>query len=83
VVTVPLLLGCRQPVVKDSLELRLLDALLTCAPTAKGVDIIAMDIITASAQPDGLGQLTDFYITGLLLPSKPSMALPFNIMAVP
>ena len=44
---------------------------LTHAPTETGLEVIAMDIITASEQPHGLKALADFYKVGLLLPSKP------------
>jgi hypothetical protein len=59
---------------EDSMKFRLLNALLTHALTAEGVDVIATDIITASSEPDGLKQLAKFYETGLLLPSKPSFS---------
>ena len=55
---------------KDSIPFRLLDALLKHAPTAEGLDVIISDIIAASAEPNGLDQLADFYKTGLLIPSK-------------
>jgi hypothetical protein len=56
----------------DDIEFRLLDALLTNAPTPEGVAVIAADIISASEEPNGLTQLATFYKTGLLLPSKSS-----------
>jgi hypothetical protein len=59
-----------QSLTKDSIEFRLLCALLTHAPTVEGVGVIARDIIEASAVHDGLDQLAKFYIKGLLLPSK-------------
>ena len=59
----------------DDVNHRLLKALLTCAPTIEGEEIIASDIIDASEQKDGLAQLAEFYITGLILPSEP----PFNL----
>ena len=55
---------------EDSFPYRLLDAFLTHAPTAEGVGVIATEIIVASAEPDGLDRLAEFYKTGLLLPSK-------------
>ena len=59
----------------SSIPSRLLNALLTHAPTLKGASVIATDIIAASASLDGPGQLAEFYITGLLLPSKLSLAI--------
>lgn len=50
-------------------------ALLMYAPTNDGMEVIATDIIAASEEKDGLQQLAKFYITGLILPSKP----PFDI----
>ena len=55
---------------KNSQTFRLLDAFLTHAPTAEGVDVIASDIVTASAVQGGLDELAEFYTTGLILPSK-------------
>jgi hypothetical protein len=55
---------------KDSIPFRLLNALLTHAPTVEGVGVIASDIIAASAEPGGLDRLAEFYKTGLLLPSR-------------
>ena len=55
---------------KDSVSFRLLDALLMHAPTVEGLNIIISDIITASAETNGLDQLAKFYITGLFLPSN-------------
>ena len=55
---------------KDGISFRLLEALLKHAPTAKGLNVIITDIIAASAEPNGLDQLAEFYKTGLLLPSK-------------
>jgi hypothetical protein len=48
----------------------LLDALLTHAPTVEGLNIIISNIITASAETNGLDQLAEFYITGLSMPSN-------------
>jgi hypothetical protein len=59
-----------QELPNDSIEFRLLNALLTHAPTIQGQDVIATDIITASGEPDGLQQLAQFYTIGLLLPSE-------------
>lgn len=67
----------------DSIEFRLLNALLTHAPTAEGVDVIATDIITASSEPDGLKQLAEFYETCLLLPSKPPFSRNIFFIASP
>ena len=55
---------------KDSITFRLLDALLTHAPTVEGLNIIISDIVTASAETNGLNQLAEFYKTGLFLPSN-------------
>lgn len=55
---------------KDSISFRLLNALLTHAPTVEGVGVIVADIIAASAEPGDLVQLAEFYKTGLLLPMK-------------
>lgn len=60
-----------QILAKDSIEFRLLDALLTHAPTLEGSGVIATDIVAVSAEPDGLNQLAEFYKKGFLLPSKP------------
>jgi hypothetical protein len=54
-----------QGLARDSIEFRLLDALLTHAPTIEGLDVIATDIIAASAELDGLEWLAEFYKTGL------------------
>jgi hypothetical protein len=59
---------------QDSIAFRLLNALLTHAPTVEGVRVIAEDIVDASAELDGLIRLADFYKTGLILPSKPHSA---------
>ena len=59
----------------DGVDHRLLQALLTHAPTNEGVEVIATDIIAASEEEDGLKDLARFYTTGLILPSEP----PFNI----
>jgi hypothetical protein len=56
---------------EDSIDFRLLDALLTHALTALGADVVARHIIDVSAASDGLSQLAKFYIIGLPLPSKP------------
>jgi hypothetical protein len=63
-----------QGLARDSIEFRLLDALLTHAPTIEGLHVIAADIIAASAELDGLERLAEFYKTGLLLPSKPPIS---------
>jgi hypothetical protein len=55
---------------KNSISFRLLDSLLTHAPTVEGLNIIISDIITASAETNGLDQLAEFYITGLFMPSN-------------
>lgn len=56
---------------KDSISFRLLEALLKHAPTVEGANVIITDIIAASAEPNGLDQLAEFYKTGrLLIPSK-------------
>ena len=55
---------------KNSISFRLLDSLLTHAPTVEGLNIIISDIITASAKTNGLDQLAEFYITGLFMPSN-------------
>jgi len=60
-----------QVLARDSIAFRLLDVLLTRAPTEEGSDVIARDIIDASTEPDGFDQLAQFYTIGLLfLPSK-------------
>jgi hypothetical protein len=61
-----------QELAEESVDFRLLNALLKHAPTSTGVDVIARHIIDASMTPNGLSELTKFYVTGLLLPSKPS-----------
>ena len=55
---------------------RLLDALLVCAPTEAGRDVIASDIDAASSEPNGFDRLAEFYKTGLLLPSALPLVLP-------
>ena len=59
-----------QGLARDSIDFRLLNALLTYAPTEESVGVIAGDILAASTQPDGFKQLAEFYTKGLLLPSK-------------
>jgi hypothetical protein len=59
-----------QALANNSIKFQLLNALLTHAPTIGGRDVIAMDIIAASVELHGLEELTQFYKTGLLLPSK-------------
>ena len=72
-----------QALASDSIEFRLLNALLTHAPTIGGRDVIATDIIAASVEPHGLKELAQFYKTGLLLPSE-SPAVEFSVnMTVP
>jgi hypothetical protein len=61
-------------------EFRILDALLTHAPTAEGVEVIARDIIAASEEEDGLVQLAGLYKTGLLLPSEYLSSYPGNVI---
>jgi hypothetical protein len=55
---------------QESQTFRLLDALLSHAPTPQGKSVIATDIIAASEEADGFQQLEKFYITGLLLPCR-------------
>jgi hypothetical protein len=55
---------------RNTTEFRLLDALLTHAPTEEGVSVIATDIVTASTEQNSFQQLAEFYKAGLLLPSK-------------
>lgn len=59
-----------QALANNSIEFRLLNALLTHAPTIGGRDVIATDIVAASVEPHGLEELAQFYKTGLLLPSE-------------
>jgi hypothetical protein len=62
-----------QVLAPDTLEFRVLDALLAHAPTAQGVLVIANDIIDASTQQNGFVQLANFYTSGLILPSEYSV----------
>ena len=50
---------------KDSISFRLLEALLKHAPTVEGANVIITDIIAASAEPNGLDQLAEFYKTNI------------------
>lgn len=59
-----------QALANNSIEFRLLNALLTHAPTIGGRDVIATDIVAASVEPHGLEELAQFYKTGLLLPMR-------------